>query len=86
MLEEMPKMVDLTLSGRKGRIKELQNRDVRVNIDLRDIAEGTHIISLSDRNIDVPSGVKVERITPRKIQMILTRINQNPEANHLKPY
>ena len=86
VLEDVPKLVDLTLSGRKGRIKELQNRDIRFNLDLGDLAEGTHLISLSHRNIDVPSGIKVERITPRKIQMILTRRSQSSKDDISKPY
>jgi uncharacterized protein (TIGR00159 family) len=86
VLEDVPRLVNLTLSGRKGRIKELQSRDIRAHVDLRDLAEGTHLIRFSDRNVDVPSGIKVERITPRKIQMILTRRNQSSKGDLSKPY
>ena len=78
------KVADLAFSGRRSRIKELRNQDIRLHVDLAGFSEGTHLIRLSDRNVELPSGVKVDRITPRKIQ--LTLIKQSPEAESSKPY
>ncbi len=86
VVEETPKLLDLTLSGRQSRIKGLQNRDVRVDIDLGGLSEGTHLIRLANSNVDLPPGIKVERITPRRIQIVLTRDNQSSEADHSQSY
>lgn len=77
------KVVDLAFSGRRSRIKALRDQDIRLQVDLAGFSEGTHLIRLSDKNVELPSGVKVDRITPRKIQ--LTLIKRSPEAEPSRP-
>jgi diadenylate cyclase len=66
--------VDLTLSGRQDQIKSIHRQDVRVNVDLGNLTPGRHPISLSGQNVYLPSGIKVDRITPQRIEVILTRV------------
>ena len=66
--------VDLTLSGRQDQIKSIHRQDVRVNVDLGNMTPGRHPISLSGQNVYLPSGIKVDRITPQRIEVILTRV------------
>jgi uncharacterized protein (TIGR00159 family) len=66
--------VDLTLSGRQDQIKSIHRQDVRVNVDLGNLTPGRHHISLSGQNVYLPSGIKVDRITPQGIEVILTRV------------
>ena len=68
--------VDLTLSGRQRQIKSIRRQDVRVNVDLGNLTQGRHHISLSGKNVYLPSGIHVDRITPQKIEVILTRVQK----------
>jgi hypothetical protein len=59
--------VDLTLSGRRNKIRTLKDQDVQVRVDLNHIDAGKHYIRLSAKNIFLPFGVKVDRVAPQKI-------------------
>jgi len=71
--------VDLTLSGRQDQIKSIHRQDVRVNVDLGNLTPGRHPISLSGQNVYLPSGIKVDRITPQRIEVILTRVQSSDD-------
>ena len=64
--------ISLTLSGRSHRIDELKNHDIHVTVDLNKLAVGEHSIKISRKNLDLPSGIKVDRINPEDIAVILT--------------
>ncbi|MBW2615804.1 MAG: diadenylate cyclase [Deltaproteobacteria bacterium] len=66
-------MVHLTLSGRRKSIKALEDREVRVYLDLGVFSAGTHQIRLSPKNIDLPLGVMIDRVTPQDIKIILKK-------------
>jgi len=68
-------MVNLTLSGRRKSIKALEDREMRVYLDLGVFSAGTHQISLSAKNIDLPLGVMIDRVTPQDIKIILKKPN-----------
>jgi len=75
--EGSSKMAGLTLSGRQSRIGAVQDQDVRVHVDLSALSEGRHFIRLTGENVNLPSGVRVDRITPQKIEVILTLTNRD---------
>jgi uncharacterized protein (TIGR00159 family) len=60
-------MVDLTLSGRRNKIRTLKDQDVQVSVDLSNIDAGRHLIRLSAKNIFLPFGVKIDQVAPQKI-------------------
>ncbi|MCD6298491.1 MAG: hypothetical protein J7M30_15200 [Deltaproteobacteria bacterium] len=64
-------MVNLTLSGRRKSMKALEDREVLVYFDLGVFSAGTHQIRLSAKNIDLPLGVMIDRVTPQYIRVIL---------------
>jgi uncharacterized protein (TIGR00159 family) len=74
--------VDLTLSGRRNRIRTLKDQDVQVSVDLSKIDAGKHLIRLSAKNIFLPFGVKIDRVAPQKILVNLQSQSesQNPTA------
>jgi hypothetical protein len=59
--------VDLTLSGRRNKIRTLKDQDVQVSADLSNIDAGKHLIRLSAKNIFLPFGVKIDQVAPQKI-------------------
>lgn len=69
--EGSAKAVDLTLSGRQSQINDLRDRDVRVDVDLSGQMAGKRTITLSGKNVQLPIGVNVLRITPQKIEVNL---------------
>ncbi|MGD8257391.1 MAG: diadenylate cyclase [Desulfobacterales bacterium] len=69
--EGSSKAVDLTLSGRQGQINALRDQDVRVDVDLSQQLVGKRMITLSGKNVQLPLGVNVLRITPQKIEVNL---------------
>jgi hypothetical protein len=52
---------------------------MRVHVDLGNLIQGKHYIRLSDKNIYLPSGIDVENIIPRKIKVILTRVQKTDD-------
>ncbi len=70
---ESEKFVDLTLSGRQSEISALEKKAVFMRINLRGFSEGKHKIRLSGKNVDLPTGVKIEEISPQSIEVNLTR-------------
>jgi hypothetical protein len=82
--KDSTRTVDLKLSGRQSRIKSMHRQDVRVNVNLENLTPGVHHIRLSDKNLYLPSGIKVESITPQKIEVILTEQKKNSETDNSK--
>lgn len=73
--------VDLTLSGRRNKIRTLRDQDVQVSVDLSNIDAGKHLIRLSAKNIFLPFGIKIDRVAPQKVLVNLwaQTESQNPE-------
>jgi hypothetical protein len=63
--------VSLTLSGRRNSIGELKDQDIYVRVDLINIPAGEHLMKISDKNIDLPRGIKIDGIVPQNINVNL---------------
>jgi DNA integrity scanning protein DisA with diadenylate cyclase activity len=63
--------VILTLAGRRHRIEGLKNHDTHVLVDLNKLAVGEHWMKISRKNLALPAGIKVDRINPQEIAVIL---------------
>ena len=63
------KAVNLTISGRPRLIKVIEPEEVVVRVNLKGLAAGKHQIRLNGKNVDLPSGVKVEQFTPQNIEI-----------------
>jgi uncharacterized protein (TIGR00159 family) len=63
--------VRLTLSGNRNSISALKEQDVHVRVDMGAYARGEHLIKLSDKNVELPLGVKVDMVTPQQIKVVL---------------
>ena len=76
--DESTKSVGLTLAGRRNRINEVKEDDIYVRIDLADLTAGDHIVKLTSSNIEVPTGVKIDRISPQNINISLKPTSIDP--------
>jgi len=63
--------VELTLSGAKSDLNLINPRDLNVSLDLTDRRPGDRVVQLSPGRlkIDLPSGVRLEKIQPSSIQI-----------------
>jgi YbbR domain-containing protein len=61
--------VDIKISGDKGDIARLDERSLVATVDVSDYHAGEHLIQLTTRNVslDLPTGVKLEGITPNSV-------------------
>ncbi len=77
--------VDLTLSGRRNKIRTLKDQDVQVSVDLSNIDAGKHFIRLSAKNIFLPFGVKIDQVAPQKILVNLQAQSENQNQTPAPP-
>lgn len=63
--------VELTLSGAKSDLNLINPRDLNVSLDITDRRPGDRVLQLSPGRlkIDLPSGVRLEKIQPSSIQI-----------------
>jgi len=68
--------VDLVITGDKRKIDQLNPRDLVVSLDLTDVKEGERTIQITPENVtvDLPSGVKIDKIRPDKIAIKLEKV------------
>lgn len=67
--------VEVTLSGEKGKLDGLNTRDLVVSADVRSYREGDRVARLMPGrfSIELPDGVRVERIEPNNVPLKLER-------------
>ena len=63
-----PKETDVTVQGSGTLLKELQNRDVRVSVDLTGIEAGKDLRIRID--VSTPPGVSYVRVEPQEVQVL----------------
>jgi YbbR domain-containing protein len=68
--------VEVRLRASPGIIQRIGPGDVSAQIDLAGLAEGVHIIHLTDKSVRMPFGVKVVKITPSILTLNLERTLQ----------
>ena len=51
---------------------------MRIIVDLGNLGQGRHQINLSDKNVQLPTGVNVERIMPEVIEVYLSKKERKP--------
>jgi len=81
--KDSTRKVALTLSGRQSLIQSIRRQDVRVNVDLGNLTPGRHYISLSGQNVNLPSGIRVDRFKPKMIEVILTGVKKADDRKQM---
>jgi uncharacterized protein (TIGR00159 family) len=75
MEAEAPDTVRLSLSGRRRAVQAVQEQDIRVQLNVSDLAEGVHIIRLSRKDVDLPLGISIDGVAPQEIQVRLRPVS-----------
>ena len=72
VLAENPvKMANLTLTGKRHKMKDLKGQEVQIQIDLSALEHGKHKLELIPKHIDLPLGVTIDRINPKEVTVFL---------------
>ena len=71
--------VEIRISGDKRRLGQIREGDLRVLVDLTGTPVGTHTLTLAPDTVtmpDLPTGIKLEDINPKKIVVRLEAIEE----------
>lgn len=70
------KELDVTLSGARGLIRGLSRQNVRRTVDLSGAEPGTTVIHNTPDTISLPRGIRVMRIQPTNVVLLIDRLIQ----------
>lgn len=71
---DLPKNIDIRLSGPRALLTDLNQKDVRISIDLLGLKPGITTFSRLDDHLHLPGGVQATRISPSFVDVKLERI------------
>jgi len=77
---ETPKEIGVRLRGSQRLLSSFNPDRLRVQVDLSKVHPGSNQISLSERDITVPSGIKVVSFSPQKIRFQISK-QPSPDRN-----
>lgn len=61
--------VKITVTGDSKDIKNIKSEDIRVTVDAKDFKLGSNNIIINEENIKVPSYIKLDSFTPKKLNI-----------------
>jgi YbbR domain-containing protein len=73
MTNKPERQVEVRLSGASSLLSGLRPSEISVGVDLSSAHAGRQFFNLDDRAVRVPPGIKVQRIFPSSIEVILDR-------------
>jgi YbbR domain-containing protein len=71
---EVPNTVDVRLSGPRTMLMNLGPRDVGISVDLSDLKAGLTTFKRLEERLNIPTGIKVTRLSPAYIDLKLEPI------------
>lgn len=71
---DLPKSIDIRLSGPRALLSDLNEKDVRISIDLLGLKPGVSTFSRLDDHLHLPGGIQATRISPSFVDVKLERI------------
>ena len=92
---DLPRNIDIRLSGPRALLSDLNQKEVRISIDLVGLKPGVTTFSRLDDHLRLPGGIQTTRISPSFVDVKLERVidksvplrarfaGQLPGGNHL---
>ncbi len=71
---EVPSLVDVRLSGPRTMLMNLSPSDISISVDLSDLKPGLTSFKRLEERLDIPSGLKVTRLSPSFVDVRLDRV------------
>jgi YbbR domain-containing protein len=66
---EPPRDIDITVSGSSYALETLNRRELVARVDVSDYKPGDRVVQLTDKIIDLPSGIKIVKIEPNTVPL-----------------
>lgn len=73
---EVPTLVDVRISGPRTVLMSLHPNDIRISVELKGLPPGITSFKRLEERLDLPSGLKVTRLSPSYVDVKLERIKQ----------
>jgi YbbR domain-containing protein len=73
---EVPSLIDVRISGPRAALMNLQPSDVRISVDLKDLQPGLTSFRRLEERLNLPSSLKVTRLSPSFVDVKLERIRE----------
>ncbi len=73
---EVPNLIDVRISGPRTLLMNLSPQDISISVDLRDLKPGVTSFKRLDERLNIPSALKVTRLSPSYVDVKLERIRR----------
>ncbi|RJP24785.1 MAG: YbbR-like domain-containing protein [Deltaproteobacteria bacterium] len=73
---KVERQVEVRLSGPSSLLSALKASDISVGVELTNGRPGRQTVTLDDRSVKAPPGIKVQRIFPSTIEIVLERTDR----------
>lgn len=73
---EVPSLVDVRISGPRTLLSNLKSSALSMSVDLRGLQPGLTTFKRLDENLNIPSMLRVSRLSPSYVEVKLERIRQ----------
>lgn len=73
---EVPRLVDVRISGPRTLLMNLSPSDINISVDLKDLQPGLTSFKRLEERLNIPSGLKVTRLSPSFVDVKLERIKE----------
>jgi len=73
---EVPSLVDVRISGPRTLLSNIQSSALSMSVDLRGLQAGLTTFKRLDQNLNIPSALRVSRLSPSYVEVKLERVRQ----------
>lgn len=73
---EVPSLVDVRISGPRTLLSNIQSSALSMSVDLEGLQAGLTTFKRLDQNLNIPSALRVSRLSPSYVEVKLERIRQ----------
>ena len=80
---EVPSLVDVRISGPRTLLSNLQSSSLSMSVDLGDLKAGLTTFKRLDQNLNIPSMLRVSRLSPSYVEVKLDRIRKKKVPVHV---
>jgi len=80
---EVPSLVNLRISGPRTLLSNLESSSLSLSVDLRGLEPGLTTFKRLDENLNIPSALKVVRLSPSYVEVKLERIREKTVPVHV---
>jgi len=76
LANEVPSLVDVRISGPRTLLMNLSPQDISIAVDLKDLKPGLTSFKRLDERLNIPSALKVTRLSPSFVDVRLERVKE----------